>query len=442
MATGVAQSCTLPYRRIGFCQASEESGGSWVFERLAECNSAIRQIKNLRYGGRNFMKTITRLLCRHSIALSTVVALGVAGCATRENQRTPHSQLTLKDAFKNDFLIGVAVNQDQFSDKDPRGDPIIKAQFNSISPENVLKWESVHPQPDRYDFEAADRYVAFGETNHMFIIGHTLVWHNQTPAWVFQAAGGTNAVDRDTLLARMRDHIHRVVGRYKGRIKGWDVVNEAINEDGTWRQTPWYQIIGEEFVAKAFQFAHEADPEAELYYNEFALEIAPKRNGVIALIRKLQAQGVPITGIGSQMHVWMDWPTAAATDDSLTELAKLGLKINVTELDVSLLPDARRYRGADLTTNAAMRAELDLYPNGLPGSLQEAFTKRYADLFGVFLKHRGLIDRVTFWGVTDADTWLNYWPVHPRTDYPSLFDRQGRTKPAFDAVIQTSRAGK
>jgi endo-1,4-beta-xylanase len=360
----------------------------------------------------------------------------IAGCARDKN--TMARTTTLQEAFKNDFLVGVAINQDQFTGKDARGVAIIKTQFNSISPENVLKWESVHPAPDRYDFANADRYVAFGEQHGMFIIGHCLVWHNQTPKWVFEDANG-NPVDRETLLARMRDHIHTVVGRYKGRIKAWDVVNEAIEADGSWRQTPWYKIIGEDFIAKAFQFAHEADPAADLTYNEFQMEDEPKRKGVMAMIRKLQAQGAPITAIGTQMHERMDWPAIDAVDAHLRDLCSLGLKVWVSELDVQVLPDARAWRNVDLATNAPLRAQLDLYPNGLPASVQHAFTERYADLFRVIRKHADKIDRVTFWDVTDADTWLNSWPVHPRTDYPLLFDRQGQPKPAFDAVIRTAR---
>jgi endo-1,4-beta-xylanase len=369
-----------------------------------------------------------------SFRISVLVVALLAGCATHK-PAVPESA-TLKDTFKDAFLMGVAVNRDQFAERDQRGAAIVKTHFDSISSENILKWESVHPQPDRYEFEGPDEYVAFGEKNGMFLIGHTLVWHNQTPAWVFQDERG-NPVDRETLLRRMRDHIHTVVGRYKGRIKGWDVVNEAILDDGTWRQTQWYKILDEEFVAKAFQFAHEADPLAELYYNDFALEVKPKRDGVLRLIRNLQGQGVPITGIGTQMHVRMQWPTVQAIDESLTDFEKFGLKIMVTELDVQVLPVATQYRGADLTTNAVLRAQLDLYPNGLPASVERAFTERYAEIFRVLLKHKDRIDRVT-----DADTWLNYWPVRPRTDYPLLFDRQGKPKPDFDTVIQTARRAR
>ena len=347
------------------------------------------------------------------------------------------SQPALKDAFKKDFLIGAAINSAQFTEADKRGVPLITSQFNSITPENVLKWVSVHPLLDKYDFDGPDRYVAFGEKYHMFIIGHTLVWHNQTPGWVFVDAQG-RVVDRDTLLVRMRDHIQTVVGRYKGRIKGWDVVNEALNEDGTLRQSPWLKIIGEDYLVKAYQFAHEADPDAQLYYNDYSLENEPKRKGAIELIRKLKAAGIPIYAVGLQGHDKMDWPTAEQEDATIAAFARLGIKVNITELDIDVLPRANRSQGAEVAMTAEARADLNPFANGLPDTVQQNLARRYADLFRVFLKHSDVIDRVTFWGVTDGDSWLNNWPVRGRTSYPLLFDRAGRPKPAFDAVVQTA----
>jgi endo-1,4-beta-xylanase len=340
----------------------------------------------------------------------------------------------LKDAFKGSFLIGAALNPGEFTESAARDAALVKAQFDSITPENVLKWQMVHPEPDRYDFDLPDKYVAFGEKNHMFVVGHALVWHHQTPKWVFEDGKG-NPVDRETLLKRMREHIRTAVGRYKGRVNGWDVVNEALNDDGTLRQTPWLKIIGEEYIAKAFGYVHEADPKAELYYNDYSLENEAKRNGAIELVRKLGAQGVPVTGVGLQGHYRIDWPPVDQLDAAIAAFAKLGVKVMITELDVDVLPPAMAYRGADISLNAALQPKLNPYTTGLPDSVQQALAKRYADLFAVFLKHRGVLSRVTFWGVTDASSWLNNWPVPGRTNYPLLFDRDGRPKPAFDAVI-------
>ncbi|MGD0351160.1 MAG: endo-1,4-beta-xylanase [Verrucomicrobiota bacterium] len=351
------------------------------------------------------------------------------------------AQPTLKDAYQNDFLIGSALKESQFDGDDPKETALIKAQFNSISPANLLKWEAVHPGLDSYNFAPADRYVEFGVENHMFIVGHVLIWHNQTPRWVFQDGQG-NPVDRNTLLARMRAHIFAVVGRYKGKIGGWDVVNEALDEGGRLRQSPWFKIIGEDYIAKAFEFAHEADPNAQLYYNDYSLENSSKRLGAIALIQKLRSQGIPVAGVGLQGHYKLNWPSTMQLDQTIEAFAQIGVKVNLTELDMDVLPPATRSQAADITMNFALQAKLNPYTNGLPDSIQQNLAKRYADLFAVLVKHHKDVNRVTFWGVTDADSWLNNWPVRGRTAYPLLFDRNCQPKPAFDAVIQTARSGK
>ena len=384
------------------------------------------------------MKTQFTLI---NIILFAIAGL-LAGCIAVQATEP----VTLKDAFKNDFLIGVAINQKQFSNEDQRGDPIIKAQFNSISPENVLKWASVHPQPDKYDFTEADKYVAFGESNHMYIVGHTLIWHSQTPRWVFQDANGKD-LDRGALLQRMRDHIHTVVGRYKGRIQCWDVVNEALAEDGTLRKSPWMRIIGEDYIAKAFQYAHEADPDAVLRYNDYSLENEPKRNGATALIKKLQAEGVPVTAIGLQDHAKLDWPTPEQEDATITAFAGLGLKVMITELDIDTAKATQRNRSADISLNGQVGTNSPVpvasvgtkqAATELPESVQQLLAKRYGELFAVFVKHRDVVTLVTFWGVTDGDSWLN----RGRVNHPLLFDRAGRPKLAFGAVLQTSKSSE
>jgi endo-1,4-beta-xylanase len=345
---------------------------------------------------------------------------------------------TLKDAFQGMFRIGAALNPAQFEERDARGNPIIAAQFNTISPENVLKWQVVHPRVDGYNFEPADRYVAFGEKHKMFIVGHCLVWHSQTPRWVFQDDKG-EPLTRLALLERMREHIRAVVGRYKGRVGGWDVVNEALNEDGTMRQTPWYRIIGEDYILKAFQFAHEADPQAELYYNDYSVENEPKRKGAVELVRNLKIAGAAISGVGLQGHDKMDWPTVKQQADTIEAFGALGLKVHITEFDVDVLPRTTRQNTADVSATAAGTAESNPYTAGLPEEMQQALAKRYAELFNVFVQHQDIVSRVTFWGVTDGDSWLNNFPTRGRTNYPLLFDRQGKPKPAFDAVLQTAK---
>ena len=350
----------------------------------------------------------------------------------------------LKDAFSGAFLVGAALNAQQFYELDTLGVRLVTTHFNSITPENVLKWEQVHPRPGVYDWRAADRYVEFGEKHGMFIVGHTLVWHSQVPRWVFHDfADTTKLVSRDTLLARMQEHISTVVGRYKGRIKGWDVVNEAINdENGALRNSLWRQIIGDDFIARAFQFAREADPDAELYYNDYNLSEAPKREGAVRLVRGLLEQGLKVSGIGTQEHHKIDYPSPAQVDSSIAAFGALGVKVHVTELDVDMLPRPTRNTGADIAIRAdsnAPRIDYNPYPDALPDSLHQALARRYASMFEVYWRHRDVLDRVTFWGVRDSDSWLNGWPMRGRTNYPLLFDRAGNPKPAYDAVIQTAR---
>jgi endo-1,4-beta-xylanase len=342
----------------------------------------------------------------------------------------------LADVFKAQFTVGAALNERQFLGTDVPGDSLVRAQFNTISPENVLKWERVHPAADRYDFAAPDAYVAYGEKHRMFIVGHTLVWHSQTPRWVFEDAAG-KPLTRDALLARMREHITTVVGRYKGRIHGWDVVNEALEEDGTLRKSPWLRIIGDDFIELAFQYAHDADPKAELYYNDYSLENPAKRAGAIALITRLKQKGIPIKAVGMQAHFKMDWPSVGLEDSTISMFAALGVQVNVTELDIDILPPVVRGTSADVATRGAVTAASNPWAAGLPEERQRALAQRYADMFAVFLKHQKSIDRVTFWGVADGDSWLNDWPARGRTSYPLLFDRSHRPKPAFDAVVST-----
>jgi len=346
-------------------------------------------------------------------------------------------QTTLKDAYQGCFVVGAALAPAQFTGEDLPETQLVQAQFNSISPENVLKWELVHPQPSVYDFSLADRYVEFGQQNHMFIIGHNLLWHSQVPKWVFEDNNG-KPVSRKVLLRRMQDHIKKVVGRYKRRINGWDVVNEALNEDGTLRQSPWMNIIGDDYIEKAFRYAHETDPQAQLYYNDYSLENEAKRRGALELVRKLKAKGIAITAVGLQDHVSLDSPTPDEIDATINDFGKLGVKVMITELDVDLLPWPASHQTADVSLNIAADLKLNPYPEGLPEAMQQALSRRYADLFGVYAKHCGLVTRVTFWGVTDKDSWKNDWPVKGRTNYPLLFDRNADPKPAFHAVIEVA----
>jgi endo-1,4-beta-xylanase len=352
---------------------------------------------------------------------------------------TAMAQPSLKDAYKGDFVIGAAMNASQITGKDTLGDSIITAQFNSISPENDLKWERIHPAPGQYNFELADQYVKFGETHHLYTVGHTLVWHSQVPAWVFHDADG-KLVDREVLLQRLHEHIATVVGRYKGKIKAWDVVNEVVGDDGKMRPSLWYKIGGEELFVKAFQWAHEADPAAELTYNDYNIENPEKRAEALAFVKRMKAAGAPITTVGIQGHYTLDTPDLKLLDEAISEFAKLGVKIAITELDVDVLPRPNLGATADVNLKLAADPKLNPYTSGLPDAVQKQLAERYAAIFAICLKHKAEIERVTLWGVTDADTWHNGWPIPGRTAYSLLFDREGHPKPGFDAVIAV--AGK
>lgn len=382
------------------------------------------------------MKTSYRKWIVPSLAIACF-AMSCTSSAEQAETAEDNNPRPLKEVFENHFHVGAALNHQQATGQDERSVQLVQEHFNTISPENLLKWGPVHPQPDEYNFGPADSYVEFGEQNDMFIVGHALVWHQQTPDWVFEDENG-NAASREQLLRRMEDHISTVAGRYKGRIDGWDVVNEALEEDGSLRQSKWLEIAGEDFLAKAFEFAREADPAAELYYNDYNLWKESKRNGAVRLVSKLQEQGIQVDGIGMQGHYGITYPSVEEIEASILAYAELGVKVMITEMDIDILPNPSGRQGADIAMTFEPAEGYNPYESGLPDSVQEQLTARYAEIFEVFNRHRDKISRVTFWGVADHHSWLNNWPMSGRTSYPMLFDRNFEPKPAYEAVIQTA----
>lgn len=371
-------------------------------------------------------------MIRSSIIL--VASFGIAVAA-------PSSSPTLRSAFDDGFLIGVALNTAQVDGREAKAGGIAARQFSALNAENDMKWDALHPDPDRFDFKAADAYVAFAEKHGMTMIGHTLVWHSQTPAWVFKGEGGGDAT-REELLGRMKTHIETVMGRYKGRVHGWDVVNEAISDGpGSLRDSPWRRIIGDDFIDQAFQFAREADPKAELYYNDYGLENREKRARTVTMLKGLIARGVPINAVGMQGHYSLKWPELSEIDMAIREFSALGLKVMITELDVDALPSKGDVGVADISRAEAADPKLDPYVNGLPDDVQQQLADRYSALFGVFLKHRSDITRVTLWGLEDGQSWLNNFPIRGRTNHPLLIDRKLAPKPAFFAVLKAGKEG-
>ena len=349
----------------------------------------------------------------------------------------------LKDAFKGKFLIGTILSQDALQDRMAQDVALATTHFNAITPENSLKPGSVQPVEGQFEFAQGDRMVEICQRAGATPIGHTLLWHAQTGRWMFEGPNG-QPLTRDLALKRMRTHIGTVVGHYKGKIKQWDVVNEAINDGpGTLRPSPWLKAIGEDYIAEAFRAAHAADPKAILTYNDYNIELAYKRPKTVAFLKSLIDQKVPINAVGIQCHWRMDNPSFTEVEEAIKEYAALGLKIMITEMDIGVLPT--RYQGADIsrveTMTPEQKAAMNPYTEGLPDAVAQAEAERYRQAFELFLRYKKSIGRVTIWGTQDGNSWLNGFPVRGRTDYPLLFDRQGKPKPAFFAVQNQAKKG-
>lgn len=336
---------------------------------------------------------------------------------------------TLKEVFKDDFLIGAALGTEHILERNKKANDLILREFNSITPENIMKSEVIHPEWNKYDFTLADKFIEYGKKNNLHIVGHTLVWHSQLPKFVGKIQSA------DSLRLFMVEHINTVAGRYKGKINSWDVVNEALEEDGTLRKSVFLNKLGENYIKEAFDLAAKADPSAELYYNDYNIEQPAKRKGAIELIKKLQSSGTKIDGVGIQGHWNLKGASLKDIEDSIIEFSQLGIKIAFTELDITVLPNPWDLKGADVNQNFENSPFMNPYPKSLPDSVQTNLANRYQDIFNIFLKHRDKISRITFWGVNDSHSWLNGWPIRGRTNYPLLFDREFNKKPAYNAVI-------
>jgi endo-1,4-beta-xylanase len=344
-------------------------------------------------------------------------------------------QPVLKEAFARKFYIGTSLNADQITGNDSTSVDVVKSQFNAIVAENCMKSGPIQPNEGEFDFSLSDTFVDFGVKNNLFITGHALVWHSQAPKWFFKDNRG-NEVSREVLIERIKNQITTVVGRYKGKIHGWDVVNEVLNDNGTYRKSRFYDILGEDYIKLAFQFAHEADPSAELYYNDYSLFNPIKREAAVAMVKKLKEQGVKIDGIGEQCHVGLDYPEIKELEASIEVFAALGVKVMITEMEISVLPMPDWGAGAEVSTNFEYQEKLNPYVKGLPDSINALFEERYIEFFKLFLKHKKDISRVTLWGVNDSDSWKNNWPIKGRTDYPLLFDRKNQAKPVLEKIVE------
>ena len=346
-----------------------------------------------------------------------------------------HQETTRRSLFGDRFLIGTALNTAQIIGRDTAALQIVRTHFNSVVAENCMKCEVIHPEENRYDFTQADKFVEFGEKNGMAVIGHCLIWHSQLAPWFCVDDAGNN-VTPEILKQRMKAHITTIVSRYKGRIKGWDVVNEAIVEDGSYRKSKFYEILGKEFIPLAFRYAHEADPDAELYYNDYSMAQPGRREAVVKMVNDLKKRGIRIDAIGMQGHIGMDYPKISEFEKSMLAFAGTGVKIMITELDLTVIPSPNPNVGAEVSASFEYKKEMNPYSDGLPEEVSKAWTERMNDFFRLFLKHQDIITRVTVWGVADQDSWRNDWPMRGRTDYPLLFDRNHQPKPVVDLIIK------
>ena len=367
------------------------------------------------------------------IAISFIVILSLFSCGNSIKIIDNNEQkLSLSQKFQKHFLVGAAINEGQILQKDQPSVSIIKKEFNTISPENVMKWMFVQPKPNEFYFDHTDKYVQFGLDNNMHIVGHALIWHSQIANFMNSIKDSTKMVQHVT------NHISTLVNRYKGKIDTWDVVNEALNEDGTLRESIFLKVLGENYLETVYKMAEKYDSNADLAYNDYNLCKPKKREGAVKLIKSLQSSGAKINSLGIQAHWQLTSPTLEEIETSILAFSELGVKVMFTELDISVLPNPWELSGAEVTQNFKKfegDKKMNPFPENLPDSVKEKLTKRYENIFKLFVKHKDKISRVTFWGVTDKFSWLNDWPIKGRTNYPLLFDRNYKEKKAYQRIM-------
>ena len=330
----------------------------------------------------------------------------------------------LKDYYKDYFPIGVAITPQSVRNEDERN--LILRHFNSVTAENAMKMGPIHPRENEYYWKDADSIVAFAQRNKLRMRGHTLCWHNQTPDWFFKDSVGNN-VSKELLLKRLKEHITTIVSRYKGKIYAWDVVNEAVddNPNNFLRNSLFFQIAGEEYIEKAFEYAHAADPDAILFYNDYNTERKEKADRIYKLLKNLKDKGVPVHAVGLQAHWNVFGPTREEMEYSIAKFVSLGLKIQYTELDISI------YRSENLRRDKTAGDIAVFTPE-----LEQQQLEKYKTAFEVFRKYKQHISGITFWNISDRHSWLDNYPVRGRKNYPLLFDTTLRPKKAYDAVVQ------
>ena len=353
------------------------------------------------------------------------------GCANKLVSE-PSNKLSLGAHFKDLFYLGAAINENTILGLDPKSATIVNSEFNTITPENSLKWMFIQPKPDKFNFKAADKYVEMGLKNNMYIVGHALVWHAQLADFM------QNIDNSAETRKHVDNHINRLVSRYKGKINAWDVVNEAFEEDGSLRASVFYKNMGEDYIEEVFRITEKADPDADLIYNDYNLYKPEKRAAVLKMVKNFKSNGTKINGVGVQAHWDLKSPSLEEIEQIILDIHAEGVSVSFTELDISVLPNPWEMVGAEVTQNFSKfegDPKMNPYPNGLPDAVQEKLAKRYQDIFNLFVKHSDKINRVTFWGVMDKHSWLNDWPIKGRTNYPLLFDRDYQPKVAYESLL-------
>ncbi len=330
---------------------------------------------------------------------------------------------SLADAFADHFTVGVALNPSVFVDGDEKAVGVVVQQYNRISPENVLKWDAIQPVEGRFNFAPADAYVEFGEAHDQEIHGHTLVWHQQTPNWVFAGEDGKPAT-RELVLERLEAHVAALAERYGSRITSWDVVNEALEDTGELRVSPWRTGIGDDYIEQAFAIADRYFPDAKLVYNDYNMEQTAKVAGAIKLGKTLREAGLRVDAIGLQSHYGMSQPSVGAIETALQAYEDAGFEVLLTELDLDVLSESSG----------------NPYEECLPADIDENVALRWAEVFRAFVRYSDVISSVTFWGVDDGQSWLNNHPDPGRKNYSLLFDRELRPKTAYASVLEQAEA--
>ncbi len=376
------------------------------------------------------LKSKHKTSIKFTLILASILMIG---CGEKKTTPEVQKEPTLKEAFKSNFLIGSAVNDNLVSKKDSLGEQIVLTEYNTITPENSMKWMYMEPEQGKFEFETADKYIDFSTKNDIAFIGHNLVWHSQLAGWVEKIES------KEELSASLKNHVQTVAARYSGKIHGWDVVNEALNEDGTLRNSLFLKQLGPDYLINSFKWAQEADPKAELYYNDYNMTRQEKRAGAIKLVKDIQASGARIDGIGMQAHWGLEDPTLEEIETSILEYSDLGIQVMITEFDITVLPNPWDLEGAEVSQNFEGSEHMNPYTKELPDSVNTQLAQRYKDIFSLFKKHSDKISRVTFWGINDGVSWLNSWPIEDRTNYPLLFDREYNRKPAYYSVLEVAK---